>query len=80
MKVLLFQTSSTQRVSVTHLDNGDWLISKEWRKVPENPWVQGKGVRIPKAYVKDLAQLLNSDDIPNVIADMGLKYLEETTF
>ena len=80
MKVMLFQNSSTQRVSASRFDNGDWLLSKEWRKTSDNPWVQGKGILIPKHSVEMLATLLNDDGDHNTVTNLGLEYLEEITF
>lgn len=77
MKVLLFQTSRTQRVTATRFDNGDWLLSKEWRKSVDDEWLQGKGIMLPKHAINTLGTLLESDGTHSTITSLGLKYLEE---
>lgn len=61
-RFVLFENSSTQRVSVQINDNGDVLISKDWRKTPDGEWIQGKGINIPKQYSDDLGELLTCKD------------------
>lgn len=47
MKQILFQTSSTQRVTAESFPDGNWLLSKEWRKRADDDWIQGKGIQLP---------------------------------
>lgn len=61
-RLVLFENSSTQRVSVQINDNGDVLISKDWRKTPDGEWMQGEGINIPKQYLDDLGELLTCKD------------------
>lgn len=60
-RLVLFESSSTQRVSVQIEDNGV-LISKDWRRTPDGEWMQGKGINIPKQYLDDLSELLTCHD------------------
>ena len=78
MKVLLFQASRTQRVTATRFDNGDWLLSKEWRKSVDDSWLPGKGIMLPKHVINTLGVLLESDGTHSTITGLGLKYLEES--
>ena len=56
MKILLFQTSDTQRVTITKNEDGSWLLSKEWRHNNQEPWILGKGVLLPKQQVKAIGK------------------------
>lgn len=47
MKQIVFQASSTQRVTVEQVDDGSCLLSKEWRKQADDDWIQGKGIHLP---------------------------------
>lgn len=47
MKQIIFQASSTQRVTVESYSDGSWLLSKEWRKQADDDWIQGKGIHLP---------------------------------
>lgn len=61
-RLVLFENSNTQRVSVQINDNGSVLISKDWRKTPDGEWMQGKGINIPQKYLDDLGELLTCRD------------------
>ena len=61
-RFVLFENSSTQRVSVQINDNGDVLISKDWRKTLDSEWMQGKGISLPKQHADDLGELLTCKD------------------
>ena len=61
IKVLLFQSTTTQRLTLTKNPDGSCLLSKEWRKDFMEPWVQGKGITIPAQYVSSIGQLLMSN-------------------
>ena len=65
MKMVLFQTSSTQRVTATQNEDGSWLLSKEWRHNTNESWIQGKGITLPKQHVRAIGLLLESDGVEN---------------
>ena len=77
VKLLLFQSTNTQRITLTKNENGSWLISKEWRHNANEPWVQGKGITIPQRYVQSLGELLLSDGLGDVISRRGIEYIED---
>ena len=69
-RFVLFENSNTQRVSIQINDNGDMLLSKDWRRTPNCKWIQGKGINIPKQYLSDLGELLtceNGEKLNNLI-------------
>ena len=47
MRFLIGQLSKTQRLVIQSNPNGSWLLSKEWRKLSNQPWIQGKGITLP---------------------------------
>ena len=75
MKVLLFQTSSTQRVTATQNEDGGWLLSKEWRHNIQEPWMQGKGITIPSKYVQDISILMGAGIISE--SDPRFEFIDE---
>ena len=76
IKLLLFQSSRTQRLTLTKNLDGSCLLSKEWRKTPNEEWIQGKGIMIPTQYVFPIGKLLASNVMESVIAEFGFDYLE----
>ena len=76
MKILLFQTSRTQRVTATKNENGSWLLSKEWRHNDNEPWVQGKGFLVPKKHVKAVGSLLESEGAEDVLLNNRFERIE----
>lgn len=67
MRALIHQSSSTQRIVAQPNEDGSWLLSKEWRKQPDDPWIQGKGINLPYSYVaQKLGRLLMGEKISGV--------------
>lgn len=81
VKVLLFQSSRTQRVTLTKLEDGAFLLSKEWRRGIDEPWIQGKGIKLPViggiSMGERLGMLLASGMSGDIIAEQGLEYIED---
>ena len=75
MKILLFQTSDTQRVTITKNEDGSWLLSKEWRHNNQEPWILGKGVLLPKQHVKAIGSLLETGYLSDDLVDC-FSYIE----
>lgn len=62
MRALVHQSSSTQRLVAQSNEDGSWLLTKEWRKDKNDPWIQGKGISLPQAAVaQKLGKLLTGD-------------------
>ncbi len=62
MRIVLFQNSSTQRVSVQQ--NGSTvLITKDWKKsASDENWITGKGITLPVEHIISLGEILSCKD------------------
>lgn len=58
MRIILFQKSETQRVSLKSHTPNSILISKEWRKTKKDIWNTGKGIEIPINQIPNLKRKL----------------------
>lgn len=58
MKLVLFQSSNTQRVTVSIQDD-EVLLTKEFRKSSEDDWKIGKGLTLPKDRLVLLGDILS---------------------
>lgn len=57
-ETVIYTPSSTQKVMLTDFGDGNWLISKLWRKSPEDSWKVGKGIMLPADAIHKLGQLI----------------------
>lgn len=72
-RFVLFTRSNTQRVVVTIM--GDQvLLSKEWRKFPNEEWSIGKGIMFPRENLEELGQLLGCQDRQKLDKILSSKY------
>ena len=58
MTFILFQSSNTQRVTVS-VQGDKVLLNKEFRKSSEEDWKIGKGILLPRDKVTVLEDFLN---------------------
>ena len=62
LKLLVHQPSSTQKIEAVRSEDGNWLISKYWRKSKDEEWQLGKGIEFPAQAAKRLGNMLINDD------------------
>ena len=83
MKFVLFERSSTQRISVQVKDNEDILLNKEYRKSVNEDWRVGKGILIPEDKLVFLGELLKLKNLDKEAYERALSeqqvLKEETT-
>lgn len=58
MKIVLFQSSDTQRVAINIEKENSILISKEWRKNTNDDWKLGKSIEIPHDKLESVQKVL----------------------
>lgn len=61
-KMILFTNSATQRVVAQVTEQGNILISKEWRKTEQDEWTLGKGIEFPRHVLIRLGTLLKGNN------------------
>lgn len=59
MKLVLFENSTTQRVTInTESGKESVLMSKEWRKSSKDDWILGKSIEIPYKELWNISRVL----------------------
>ena len=76
LKMLVHQSSSTQRIVAQRNDDGTWIISKYWRKTVNDEWTQGKGIELPVVNGKQTSQQLGKMLVADGKID-GAKIIED---
>ena len=59
MKIVLFQSSDTQRVAINIEKKDSLLISKEWRRNTNEDWKIGKSIEIPHDKLESVQKVLS---------------------
>lgn len=77
MKIVLFQSSNTQRVTAD-IKGNEVLLTKEWRKSSnEIEWNTGKGITLPRNSLITLGELLSCKSSSELKSLLSQNNIEE---
>lgn len=74
MKIVLAQNSTTQRIVAT-ISMENTLITKEWRKLPSDNWITGKGITLPNCSLVLLGNIVkcrDSDELEKLLKECNV--------